>query len=146
MGCFYFEEDFSQLSKHRHAVRGAAAPSTIRFQMTRDEILERLQTIKIKASMALQLLESQPLTADAQAEIQGLVIWLKDELETEYRRMLPERVQRAMTLFELSVYSPTIEEAWTGTGIKRLRSDGMPNQKWHEPLEAVIYKIGKYVS
>jgi hypothetical protein len=97
--------------------------------MTRDEILQRLQTIKINASRALQLLESQTLTADAQAEIQALVIWLKDELETEYRRMLPERVQRAMTLFELSVYSPTIEKAWTGTGIRRLRTDGTPNQK-----------------
>jgi hypothetical protein len=95
--------------------------------MKRDEILERLQTIKIKAGRALQLLESQLLTADALAEIRDLVIWLKDELETEYRRMLPERVQRAMTLFELSVYSPAIEEAWTGTGIRRLKTDGTPN-------------------
>jgi hypothetical protein len=83
---------------------------------------------------------------DAEAEIRDLVIWLKNELETECRRMLPERVQRAMTLFELSVYSPTIEEAWTGTGIRRLRTDGTPSQKWYEPLEAVIYKVGKYVS
>lgn len=74
--------------------------------MTRDEILQRLQTIMTNARRALQLLESQPLTPDAQAEIQNLVIWLKDELETEHRRVLPERVQRAMTLFELSSTRP----------------------------------------
>jgi hypothetical protein len=111
-----------QLRKIAIPFEDRRAPSTIRVQMTRGEILERLQTIKINASRALQLLESQPLTAAAHAEIQDLVNWLKDELETEYRRMLPERVQRAMTLFELSVYSPTIEEAWTGTGIKAIEN------------------------
>jgi hypothetical protein len=35
---------------------------------------------------------------------------IKEELQREYDRMLPERVQRTMTMFELSVYSPTIEE------------------------------------
>ena len=92
-----------------------------------------------------KLLESQPLIGGAQAEIQSLVIWLQDELETEYGHMVPERVQRAMTLFELSIYSPAIEEAWTGTGIGRLRTHERPNQKRSEPLEAIIYKVGKYV-
>lgn len=34
-----------------------------------------------------------------------------EELQREYSRMLPEPVQKTMTMFELSVYSPTIEEA-----------------------------------
>src|ERR1700720_777811 len=107
--------------------------------MTRDEILQRLQTIKDKGSKALRLLESKPLPAAAQAEIQSLARWIKEELQREYNRMLSERVQRTMTMFELSVYSPTIEEAWKDSGISRLKVDGIPDQRWQEPLEAVVY-------
>src|SRR5258708_39061361 len=79
----------------------------LRTRMTRDEILLRLRTIKDKGNKALQLLDSTPLSPVEQAEIQSLARWLKEELQTEYRRMLPERVQKTMTMFELSVYSPT---------------------------------------
>jgi hypothetical protein len=56
--------------------------------MTRDEILQRLQTIKDKGSRALRLLESKPLSAAAQAEIQSLARGIKEELKREYDRML----------------------------------------------------------
>jgi hypothetical protein len=46
--------------------------------MTRDEILQRLQTIKDKGNMALRLLESKTLTATAQADIQSLARWIKE--------------------------------------------------------------------
>jgi hypothetical protein len=114
--------------------------------MTRDEILQRLQSIKDKGNKALRLLESKPLSAAAQAEIQGLARWLKEELQKEYIRMTPERVQKTMTMFELSIYSPTIEEAWKDSGISRLKIDGVPDQRWQEPLEAVVYTAGKYLS
>jgi hypothetical protein len=96
--------------------------------MTRDEILQRLQTIKDKGSRALRLLESKPLSAAAQAEIQSLARGIKEELKREYDRMLPERAQRTMTVFELSVYSPTIEETWKDSGIIRLKVDAVPDQ------------------
>ena len=114
--------------------------------MTRDEILQRLQTIKDKGSRALRLLESKPLSAAAQAEIQSLARGIKEELKREYDRMLPERVQRTMTMFELSVYSPTIEETWKDSGISRLKVDAVPDQRWQEPLEGVVYNAGKYLS
>jgi hypothetical protein len=114
--------------------------------MTRDEILQRLQTIKDKGSRALRLLESKPLSAAAQAEIQILARGIKEELKREYDRMLPERVQRTMTMFELSVYSPTIEETWKDSGISRLKVDAVPDQRWQEPLESVVYNAGKYLS
>ena len=113
--------------------------------MTRDEILQRLQTIKDKGNMALRLLESKTLTATAQADIQSLARWIKEELQREYIRMIPERVQKTMTIFELSIYSPTIEEAWKDSGISRLKVDGTPDQRWMEPLEAVVYNAGKYL-
>jgi hypothetical protein len=103
--------------------------------MTRDEILQRLQTIKDKGTRALRLLESKPLSAAAQIEIQNLARGIKEELQSEYDRMLPERVQRTMTMFELSVYSPTIEETWKDSGISRLKVDAVPDQRWQEPLE-----------
>ncbi len=78
--------------------------------MTRTEILERLQTIKEKGTQALRLLESKPLSVDTQTEIRSLAKWIKEELHNEYNRMLPERAQKTMSVFELSVYSPTIEE------------------------------------
>jgi hypothetical protein len=95
--------------------------------MTRDEILQRLQTIKDKGSRA-RLLESKPLSAAAQAEIQSLARGIKEELKREYDRVLPERSQRTMTVFELSVYSPTIEETWKDSGIIRLKVDAVPDQ------------------
>jgi hypothetical protein len=51
-----------------------------------------------------------------------------------------------MTMFELSVYSPTIEETWKDSGISGLKVDAIPDQRWQEPLEAVVYNVGKYLS
>ena len=113
--------------------------------MTRTEILQRLQTIKEKGTQALRLLESKPLSADPQTEIRSLAQWIKEELHNEYNRMLPERAQKTMSVFELSVYSPTIEETWNKSGISRLKIDGTLDQKWQEPLEAVVYNAGKYL-
>jgi hypothetical protein len=111
--------------------------------MTRTEILQRLQTIKDKGTQALKLLESKPLSIDTQAEIRSLTQWIKEELHNEYNRMFPERAQKTMSVFELSVYSPTIEETCKKSGISRLKIDGTLDQKWQEPLEAVVYNAGK---
>jgi hypothetical protein len=51
-----------------------------------------------------------------------------------------------MTMFELSVYSLTIEETWKDSGISRLKVDAVPDQRWQEPLEGVVYNAGKYLS
>jgi len=51
-----------------------------------------------------------------------------------------------MSGFDLNVYSPTIEETWKKSSISRLKIDGTLNQKWQEPLEAVVYSAGKYLS
>jgi hypothetical protein len=92
--------------------------------MTRTEILQRLQTIKEKGTQALRLLGSKPLSVDTQTEIRSLAQWIKEELHNEYNRMLPERAQKTMSVFELSVYSSTIEETWKKSGISRLKIDG----------------------
>ena len=113
--------------------------------MTRDEILARLASIRDRAARAIELLETKALTSEAKTEIQHLAASLKDELQAEYKRMSPERVQRSLTMFEISVYSPTIEEAWADTGISRLRIDTEPNHRWYEVLEAVCYKAAKYI-
>ena len=114
--------------------------------MTRTKILQRLQTIKDKGTQALKLLESKPLSVEAQAEIRSLAQWIKDELHNEYHRMSPERAQRTMSVFELTVYSPAIEETRKTSGISRLKIDGVLDHKWQEPLEAVVYNAGKYLS
>ena len=114
--------------------------------MTRTKILQRLQTIKDKGTQALKLLESKPLSVEAQAEIRSLAQWIKDELHNEYDRMSPERAQRTMSVFELTVYSPAIEETRKTSGISRLKIDRVLDHKWQEPLEAVVYNAGKYLS
>ena len=114
--------------------------------MTRTEILQRLQTIKDKGTQALKLLESKPLSVDAKAEIRRLAQWIKNELHNEYDRMSPERAQKTMSMFELTVYSPTIEETWKRSGISRLKTDGVLDHRWQGPLEAVVYNAGKYLS
>jgi hypothetical protein len=60
--------------------------------------------------------------------------------------MLPKRAQKTMSVFELSAYSPTIEETWKKSGISRLKIGGTLDQKWQEPLAAVVNKVGKYLS
>jgi hypothetical protein len=80
------------------------------------------------------------------AEIRKLTAQLKQELEAEFTRTLPERAQRSMSLFELSVYSPTIEETWKDSGIRRLKIEGTVDGRWREVLEAVVYKTSKYLS
>jgi hypothetical protein len=60
--------------------------------------------------------------------------------------MSPEGVQKTMTMFELSIYSPTIEEAWTDTCISRLKVDAAPGPKWIDPLEAMVYPAGMYLA
>jgi hypothetical protein len=118
----------------------------MRVRMTRQEILDRLQSIRDKGNEALRLLETNPLSPEAKTEIQSLTRSIKQELQAEYTRMLPERVQKTLTIFEKSLYSPTIEEAWKDTGIGRLKAEGTPDQKWRKPLEAVVYKAGLYLS
>lgn len=59
---------------------------------------------------------------------------------------MPERIQKTMTLFELTVYSPTIEEVWKETGISRLKIEGAIDRRWREVFVAVIFKTSKYIS
>ena len=113
--------------------------------MTRDEILARLTSIRDRAARATELLEAKPLTPQAMEEIQHLATSIKNELKSEYNRMAPERIQRSLTMFEISVYSPTIAEPWADTGISRLRVDTQPHDRWYEVLEAVCYKAAKYI-
>jgi len=113
--------------------------------MTRTEILLRLQTIRDKGTQALELLESKPLSVDTQAEIRTLTQWIKEELRNEYIRILPERAQKTMSVFELSIYSPTIEETWKQSGISRLKIDGVLDHRWQELLESMVYNAGKYL-
>jgi hypothetical protein len=114
--------------------------------MKRDEALQRLQSIKSQGLQVLRLLEAEPRTAICEAEIRNLAALLKGELEAEYARTLPKRAQKSMSIFELSVYSPTIEETWKDTGIRRLKIEGAINGNWSEVLEAVVYKISKYLA
>jgi hypothetical protein len=113
--------------------------------MTRTEVLQRLQTIKEKGTRALRLLESKPLSVATQGEIRNLAQWIKDELRNEHNRMLFVRAQKTMSVFELCVYSPIIEETWKKSGISRLNTDGVLDQRWQEPLETVVYNAGKYL-
>jgi hypothetical protein len=113
--------------------------------MTRTEVLQRLQTIKDKGTRALRLLESKPLSLAREDEIRSLAQWIKEELRNEHNRILLVREQKTMSVFELSVYLPTIEETWKKSGISRLNTDGVLDQRWQEPLEAVVYNAGKYL-
>jgi hypothetical protein len=51
-----------------------------------------------------------------------------------------------MSIFELSIYSPTIEETWKDTGIRRLKVEGAIDRNWSEVFEAAVYKISKYLA
>ncbi len=114
--------------------------------MKRDQLLQRLQNIKKQGNHALNIIETTPQTPELEAEIRTITLWLRDELQTEFLRTSPERAQKQMTIFEMSVYAPTIEEAWKQSGISRLKIEGSPTKKWAEAIESVVYTSCKYVS
>ena len=114
--------------------------------MKHEEALQRLQSLKSQSLQILRLLEEEPRTTVSDAEIRKFTAQLKQELEAEFARTLPERAQRSMSIFELSVYSPTIEETWKDSGIRRLKMEGTLDGRWREVLEAVVYQTSKYLS
>ena len=114
--------------------------------MTRQEALQKLETIKSNSLRILRLLEAVPRNSESDTEIRDLTALLKAELQTEYERILPESVQKKLSMFEISIYSPTIEETWKGTGISRLKTDGVINGRWSEVLESIVYNTSKYIS
>jgi hypothetical protein len=114
--------------------------------MTHSEGLKRLQTISGDAVQLLRHLEQQPCTEPQEAKLRQGAAALKKVLQEEYDRIIPERTQKNMTLFELTVYSPTIEELWKETGISRLKIEGTISKRWREVFEAVAYKTSKYTS
>ena len=114
--------------------------------MTHSEGIRRLQTIGSDAVRLLHHLEKRPCTSAQETELRQLAAALKKSLQEEYDRIVPERTQKKMTLFELTVYSPTIEEVWKETGISRLKTEGAISKRWQEVFEAVAYKTSKYVS
>lgn len=92
------------------------------------------------------MLEELPPDPASEVAIRSRTTELKRELESEFIRTQPERAQRSMTIFELSVYSPTIEETWKESGIRRLKIEGQIDWKWKDVLEGVAYKVSKYLS
>jgi len=114
--------------------------------MTRQEALQKLETTKSNSLRVLCLLETVPRTSESDREIRDLTALLKVELQTEYEGMLPEGVQKKLSMFDISIYSPTIEETWRGRGISRLKTDGVINGRWSEVLESIVYNTSKYIS
>jgi hypothetical protein len=112
--------------------------------MTREEVLHKLREICNCGTELLSRLD-RPVSQENEAVLRQLAQAVQDELRREYERMLPERVQKTLTVFEISVYSPTIDEAWKGTGVSRLKVDGAITGKWQEVFEAVVYKLTKYL-
>ena len=113
--------------------------------MTREEVLHKLREISNCGTELLRRLDKRPLDQANEAALRLLAQAVQDELRGEYERMLPERIQKTLTVFEISVYSPTIDEAWKGTGVSRLKVDGAITGKWQEVFEAVVYKLTKYL-
>ena len=114
--------------------------------MTHSEGIRRLKAIGGDAVRLLHHLEKQPCTSAQETELRQLAAALKKSLQEEYDRIIPARAQKNMTLFELTVYSPTIEEVWKGTGISRLKVEGTISKRWRDVFEAVAYKTSKYTS
>jgi hypothetical protein len=79
--------------------------------MTREEVLHKLREISNCGTELLRGLDRRPLDQENEAALRVLAQAVQDELRGEYERMLPERVQKTLTVFEISVYSPTIDEA-----------------------------------
>lgn len=114
--------------------------------MTRQEALNQLSVFKCNGLRILHLLDTWSISQQREAELRELATSLKKALQEEYERVIPERNQKSMTIFELTFYSPAIEELWSETGISRFKPDGAITKKWNDVFEAVAYKLSKYSS
>lgn len=113
--------------------------------MTQEQVIDRLLHLQNRAAAALKLLESAALSKGAEETVRQLIGDLRQELGDEYERVISNQIQRSMTMFELSVYVPSIEDAWTKSRIKRVKIDQTPNAGWNDSLEAVLYHLSKYI-
>jgi hypothetical protein len=70
--------------------------------MTREEALHKLREISSRGSELLSRLDRRPVNRENEAELRLLAQAVQDELRGEYERMLTERVQKTLTVFEIS--------------------------------------------
>ena len=136
----------NRIGRRKRQNRLFEARMMARPTMKRDDLLQRLKRIQEQGSGALRALEAIPRTSATEAEARTAAIWIKSELHEEFLRTSPERAQKGMTLFEVSVYAPTVEEAWKDSGISRLRLDGPITSRWAEVMESILYSVCKYIS
>ncbi len=114
--------------------------------MTRDSILQKLQSIRDRCTEALRLLETTPLSAESQSQVQAIVVELQRELWSEYDRIRSSGVQKTLSLFELSVYSPSVSEAWTRSGIEFLDASVEPDQRWQKTIKALVHVAERHLA
>ncbi len=114
--------------------------------MTRDSILQKLQSIRDRCTEALLLLETTPLSAESQSQVQAIVLELQRELWSEYDRIRSSRGQKTLSLFELSAYSPSVSEAWTRSGIEFLDASAEPDQRWEKTIKALALVAERHLA
>jgi hypothetical protein len=116
-----------------------------RKPLSRDEVVTRLRNLHVKSQRAIDLLEQDNLSAEAEAELRKLIPQLKAEISSEYKRMSPVAIQESMAPEESFFYRPAINEAWADTGLSGLRVEGRPKTHWYPILEAVNTKLHYYL-
>ena len=114
--------------------------------MTRDDILNRLRELSNSSQRVLDLLEQGAIiTAQASAELRGIVPRLKRAIRAEYKRTSLISVQEKMSSEESSYYLPAIHEAYYGAGLSSLRAGTKPNEEWYWTIKAVNAKLKYYL-
>ena len=107
--------------------------------MKRHEVLQKLHHIGMRGTDLLHRIESNPRTDEAEAELRELAQAIQGELRDEYERMHADQWTNSLTVFEISVYSPTICRMWKDTVINGLDVHAEIGAKWQEVFAAIIH-------
>jgi hypothetical protein len=113
--------------------------------MKRNDLLVRLHTIRQKGLRTLQVLDSKPQTAAAESEARTLVTAIRHELQFELNRLSVERSLRSMTLFEVSIYAPTISAALHDSGLGQLHVENASTTQLANAAGEMVVITGKHI-
>jgi hypothetical protein len=105
--------------------------------MTKQDFMARMDLWNEKAGAILFMFDddSARIPTSRHAEAQEKLRKLKEELQAEYKRLSPEKVQEALTEEEKAFYMPAVQEAWSK--ISSTRVDSQPDQDWYSALDDV---------
>src|ERR1700733_2752915 len=98
---------------------------------TSEEIEAQLRKWSEDAEAIMRLyLEGRQMVASRVPEARDLFRTLKEELDTEYRRMDTIKGEASLSRLASAFYRPAVQDAWANSGLSSVRWNSRPDHTW----------------